>query len=105
MKIIHEDGWESNSFISKIESIETSVDTWGYRGYLNEFQEDFELTEDYVEANFLFPIMEISSGAVYVAIGGKHNGKVYTVDNGDFGIVFHSNTLDEFISKITITQD
>lgn len=99
----YEDGCESNDGLLEVESFESIVKGWRYRSYLAEFAQHFEVSENYVEANRLFPLFSLlGSGQVYVTIGGQHDGKVYHVDNGDFGFCFLANSIEEFLNTCYI---
>ena len=98
--IRHSNGWKQGSFIERIVSFETILIQLDCRDYLNEFVVDFGLTSDYVETDYLFPVAELPNGAVLLAVSGKHAGKVYTADNGDFGILLHSESLAAFWASV-----
>ena len=98
--IVHSDGWKDTSYLLKIESPKAIIETWEYRDYLEDFQSHFELKDSYVEAKKLFPIIELANNHLYIAIGGIHDGKIYYVDNGDFGIIKIANSLQHMIEKL-----
>ena len=98
--VVYEDGYQDTVGLLRIESPATILENWNYRGYLNNFKEHFELEDSYVEIERLFPIIELTDGQLYVAIGGQHDGKVYCVDNGDFGITYLAGSLQELFKKI-----
>lgn len=100
--IIDEDGWNSGDSIEAIYDASEIIE--GYKilkPYLKETFDHFELDKTFVETEYLLPFILIScGGAIHMAIGGKHSGKVYQVDNGDFGILLISNSLEEFIKAL-----
>lgn len=94
------DGERVASFLINIISIDEVMEQWQYRSYLAEFAEHFDLSSDYVETDRLFPIATLASGVAYITCGGRHDGKIYTADNGDFGILYHSATMEEFLAAL-----
>ncbi len=102
IKILFEDGHKDSNWIMKIESFESIKKTWQYNGYLKEFKKLFEIPDSYVQTEYLIPIMELISHTIYYASGGMHSGKIYHVDNGDFGILKIADSLDDLMDKIYI---
>ena len=100
--IIYENGWEDEMFISKIETVESIKNTLSYKKGLDELVKHFELTETYIETRYLLPFIELSGGEAYIALAGSNEGSVYIVDNGDFGVIKMSRTLDEFLNLIEV---
>ena len=100
LTITYSDGWTTTSWIEYIDSFETLQVHLSNLDSLKELAEHFDLSSDYVEPENLFPICNLPSGAVYVAIDGKHNGKVFIADNGDFGIAYHSADFDQFWNSL-----
>ena len=98
--IKHSNGWKQSSFIERIVNFESILVQLDCREYLHEFVVCFGLTSDYVEADYLFPIAELPAGALLMAVSGRHAGKVYSADNGDFGILFHSQSLAAFWASV-----
>jgi aminopeptidase-like protein len=98
--IKHSDGWKQSSCIERIVSFESLLVKLENCDYLNEFVVHFGLTYDYVEAKYLFPLAELPNGSLLTAVNGRHTGKVYTADNGDFGILFHSESLAAFWASV-----
>lgn len=89
----------------KVFSTKEIIESFEYRSYLEEFKEHFELDEDYVETEFLLPLIEIADGsALYVAIHGKREGKLYVVDCGDFGITMIPETIDQIQSLLDLNK-
>ena len=70
-----------------------------YREYLEEYMEVFELTDEYVEARYLYHIAECLSGSICIAVAGKHEGTIYYTDNGDFGIIYQSKSFESFLGE------
>lgn len=100
LTVIYSNGRATTSWIESIDSFETLQVHLSNIDSLNELAEHFELNSEYVEPENLFPLCNLPNGAVYVAIEGKHNGKVYVADNGDFGIIYHSNDFDQFWNSL-----
>jgi SMI1 / KNR4 family (SUKH-1) len=94
------DGWKTANTFEAIDSYETLKNHLSNIGYLCELAKHFNLNSRYVEPEYLFPLGLLPNGAIYIAIDGMHNGKVYTSDNGDFGIVFHSDSLEQFFESV-----
>lgn len=69
------------------------------RNYLLEFQIHFENSTDYVEAEYLYHIAE-GTGSICISLGGQHYGKIYSVDNGDFGIIYQADNINQFIDSL-----
>lgn len=102
--IIHEDGWKTSNSILLVLTAEKIIEYFtNLKPYLQDTMEHFELDTNFVETDFLLPIIELGDGGtINIAIGGDHNGKIYEVDNGDFGIILQSNSLEEFINSLYI---
>jgi hypothetical protein len=100
LTVTHSDGWVTTNWIESIDSFETLQAHLSNLDYLKELAEHFELNSEYVEPENLFPLCNLTNAAVYVAIKGKHNAKVYVADNGDFGIIYHSNDFDQFWNSL-----
>mgnify|MGYP000601081781 CR=1 FL=1 len=73
-----------------------------FRAYLVEFAEDLEVGE-YVDGASLYHIAFTSNGSVCMSFYGKDVGKIYSVDNGDDGIVYLNNTLEAFLKTLRDT--
>ena len=71
-----------------------------YRSYLEEFRSDFQIPRDYLESEYLYLIAKCDNQAICMALNGIHKGKIYSADNGDFGIVFQTNSLAEFLESL-----
>ncbi|MGR7814309.1 SMI1/KNR4 family protein [Lacinutrix undariae] len=102
--LIHDDGWKSVNSIAEILNPNNIIESYlNLKPHLQDTFKHFELTSDHVEIDYLLPVMGLEDGGlIYISIGGKHNGKVYEVDNGDFGILFKSNSLEDFIYSLYI---
>jgi len=75
---------------------------WQYVDYLEQFADHFNLGSDFVEPRCLVPIADLYDGAVYVAVAGRHVDKVFVADNGDFGIAYLADKLDEFVKQANL---
>ena len=76
------------------------LDQNDFRSFLEEYIEPFELTPDYVEPKYLYFIAECLTGNIAMAIGELHEGKLYYVDNGDFGIIYLASSIRDFINTL-----
>ncbi|MBO9563626.1 MAG: SMI1/KNR4 family protein [Niastella sp.] len=94
-----QDGWKTDGIIEKVTSVDTFWQANQYREYLREFQEHFENPASYVESEYLYVIMS-GTGVVCMAMSGTHKGKIYSVDNGDFGIVYQTDNLEQFLQSL-----
>lgn len=96
--IIYPHGWRTDDGLTNVESPNSIAKKWQSRNYLNEFKQFFEIQDNYVEPDKLFPILATCSGGqIYVAIGGQHDGKIFHVDTGDAGFCFMANSLEAFL--------
>lgn len=82
--------FEANAFLNQND----------FRSFLEEYIETFELTPDYVEPQYLYFIAECLTGNIAMAIGGRHEGKLYYVDNGDFGIIYLASSIKDFMNTL-----
>ena len=98
--IIHSDGYETNDAIVKFHSLEELAKGIEYNEYMVDFQTHFDLLVEYVEANNLINIAETLGGTIAISIDGQHKGKIYSIDNGDFGIIFLANDILNFFSLL-----
>lgn len=73
-----------------------------YISYIEDFFLENDLNSDYVEVDYLLPVMEVCGGSLnlYVALSGKHMNKVFIVDNGDFGICKTKESVATLIAKL-----
>lgn len=99
-KIIHPDGYLQLSSIEKIVGLEGIFAEFEDRGTLDLYVREQNLTSDFVEIETLCPFAYAPNGVFYCSIDGKHNGKVYFADNGDFGILFVKNSFEEFWNSV-----
>jgi len=101
-------GWTTDrnvnldTWITSVETKDSIFQNWKHRGYLIEYLDWFEISENYVEVELLFPIFELIDGVIYVAIGGNHDKKVYYADNGAEGILNIASNLQEFYSNLNL---
>ncbi len=100
LTIKHSNGWVTTNWIEYIDNFETLQVHLSNNDYLKELAEHFDLSSEYVEPEYLFPLCILPNGAVYVSIDGKHNGKVFVADNGDFGIIYHSTSFEQFWNSL-----
>jgi SMI1-KNR4 cell-wall len=96
---ILDDGDKIASQIDHFFTIHTFLKGNEFRDYLVEFQTHFDVQTDVVEAECLYHIA-FGYPNLCIAIGGQHHGKIYNVDNGDFGIHFQANHLNEFLESL-----
>lgn len=99
------DGYITDGKIERFSTYETFFSDNEYRSFLEEFQAHFEIQDDYVESKYLYLIALCDSDSICMALNGKHRGKIYSVDNGDFGITFQANTLEEFLKSLYSSSD
>lgn len=88
--------------VNKFDTLKDALECWhNLAPSSDEFYEHFEFTD-----GTLFPIGEDIGGyAICIGVTGTANGKIYIVDNGDFGVTFQSNTLDEFLESLEDDPD
>lgn len=98
---VFEDGWSSNSIIESIVTIDSFWEYNKYREYIDEMQAHFENPVSYVESEYLYAIIHAVNMAICMALNGRHKGKIYCVDNGDFGIMYQAENLEEFLQSLT----
>ncbi|TCI85541.1 SMI1/KNR4 family protein [Tenacibaculum sp. M341] len=98
--LIYKDGWDTDDALQQVESLKSIKEKWEHRGYLKQFQKEFDVNSEYVDHEKLFPLIETYGGAqIYIAIGGDYDGKIFHVDNGDFGFCYLTESLDELLNK------
>ncbi len=95
-----EDGWKYELSIEKIIDFESITTIFDDDEMLELYIKEHNLTNDFVEIEHLCPFAYAPNGVFYCSIGGKHNGKIYFADNGDFGILFLTNSLEEFWNSV-----
>ncbi len=93
-----------NSTIIGVLSETEIIEQWNYIETLQELKEGFELTDSYVETDKLLPFIDVTDGTIYIAVLGKHNGKIFLGDNGDFGIIEIANSLNDFLNILELKQ-
>ncbi len=98
--ISQNDGLANTNIFEAVDSFETLQNHLSNIDYLTELAQHFNLSSQYVEPENLFPLGLLPNGAIYIAIDGQNKGKVYTADNGDFGIIFHSSNLEMFLESV-----
>ena len=100
--ITHSNGRLQGEWIENVPSYEQLLIYNENKDYLNLFFTHFGLGRDYVEVEYLFPFLYLPAGSVFIATKGQHKGKIYTADNGDFGILLNAPSLSEFWNSIHI---
>ena len=96
------DGWQTESVIYSVPSyleLETALKQ-NYLEYLKEYVASASLEGNKLNYKDLFPVFNLPNGAVYIAVSGEQEGKVYTADSGDMGLVYNSADLSQFLSKL-----
>lgn len=93
------DNYRTDGVIHEFHTIDNFMNRQEYRDYLFDFQNDFETPKDYVESEFLYHIAD-GTGSICIALGGQHYGKIYSVDNGDFGIIFQADSFNKFLTGL-----
>ncbi len=84
----------------KIIGLEGIFAEFADRDTLDLYVMEQNLTTDFVEIETLCPFAYAHNGVFYCSISGKHNGKVYFADNGDFGIFLIANSFEEFWNSV-----
>lgn len=100
---VFEDGGSDGDHIVDFLTVEQIKQAWPYIDYLEEDVEHFEISSDFLQWKYLFPLAGTGDGTLYVAIGGDHDRAVYEGDNGDYGIGRVANDIDDFIGSLGIT--
>jgi hypothetical protein len=95
-----EDGWKYELSIEKIIDFESITKLFDDDEMLERYIKDQNLTKDFVEIEHLCPFAYAPNGVFYISVSGKHNGKVYFADNGDFGILFLTNSFENFWDSV-----
>lgn len=95
-----DDGYETDDIIEAVFTTKEIIEQLPYIGYLEELKTHFELSDDYVQTEFLFPIVGLMDGIVYIAINGKNKDALYLADNGDFGITKLDISLSDLVQKL-----
>jgi hypothetical protein len=97
---IHSDGYIQGDCILEFYEPAKLKEKLNHREYFLAFQSHFNLLSDYVETEQLILIAETLGGEIALAMDGKHRGKLYAIDNGDFGIIFLSNNIFDFLPTL-----
>lgn len=95
-----DENFTTDSSIDEIINVENFLQKNKYRDYLFEFEKHFENTKNNTEAKYLYCIFGCVNGTICMALNGNHRGKIYSVDNGDFGIIFQAENLQEFLKSL-----
>ena len=71
-------------------------------GFINDFFDDDGLTSAQVEPATLLPVFGVAGGGllIYIAVCGVHKNKLFTVDNGDFGIGLLEISLEDIAARL-----
>jgi hypothetical protein len=96
---IYIDNFKSGAYVGHLFTAEEFLHGNRYRDYLVEYQEHFEHSTNYVEAEYLYHI-GINAIAICIALGGRHYGKIYSADNGGWGIVYLADNINSFIAAL-----
>jgi hypothetical protein len=97
---VHQDGYLQKDSLVEFYNLDKLKKGLSCRDFLIEFQLHFDLSTDYVESDKLIHIAETLGGTIDISIDGKHKGKIYSVDHGDFGIIYLAENLEEFLLMI-----
>ena len=101
--IQYPDGTASDDLLQRF-LLEADIrEQWLHIGYLSEFVAHFELGPDFVDPDVLLPFADCADGGIYLANSGRHAGKVYHADNGDFGIALIASRLTDFEALFDFT--
>jgi hypothetical protein len=99
---ILQDGYITQGWIEGMVTIDSF---WEHNKYMREhvvdLQTHFENPTDYVESAWLYTIILGVNMSICMALNGLHNGKIYSVDNGDFGIIYQADSLEQFLQQLT----
>jgi hypothetical protein len=93
-------GYRSDGQIDYFSTIESFSKDNLHRSFLEEHQAELQIPRDYLESEYLFIIARCDYQSICMALNGTHKGKIYCADNGDFGIIFQSKTLNEFLRDL-----
>ena len=93
-------GYKTDGQIDYFSTLESFWEDNENRSLLDDYQEEREFTREYFESEFLFIIARCDYQNICMALSGKHKGKIYSSDNGDFGIVFQANSLADFLNSL-----
>ncbi len=93
-------GWREIVPLNKLWSIEEIIKAIDYQSSIAELTDHFEQPKEYVESKYLYWIGEFIGTSLAISVGGLHKGKVYHVDNGDFGVALIANSFTEFLNNL-----
>lgn len=96
---ILQDNYRTDGIIYELYTVDNFLERQLYRDDLFEMQAHFENPSEYVESEFLYYIAD-GSGTICISLGGQHYGKIYSVDNGDFGIIYQAENVNAFIDSL-----
>jgi hypothetical protein len=96
---ILQDNYRTDGLVYEFYPTNSFIERQNYRDYLMEFQTRFENPKDYVEAEYLYHIAD-GTGSICISLGGQHYGKIYSIDNGDFGIIYQADTINAFLDSL-----
>jgi SMI1 / KNR4 family (SUKH-1) len=94
-----QNGYKTDGLVFEFHTIDNFVEKQECRDYLIEFQTHFENPIDYVEAEHLYHIAD-GTGSVCISLAGQHYGKIFSVDNGDFGIIYQAENIKGFVDSL-----
>ena len=97
--VIKQDNYRSDGSIYEFYTADNFIEKQKYRDYLIEHQVHFENPTDYVEAEYLYHIAG-GTGSICISLGGLHYGKIFSADNGDFGIIYQADNINLFIDSL-----
>ena len=97
--VILQNNYRTDGCIYEFYTVDNFIEKQKYRGYLVEDQAHFENPKDYVEAEYLYHIAG-GTGSICISLGGLHYGKIFSVDNGDFGIIYQADNINLFIDSL-----
>ena len=101
--VTHIDG---NKVIWRIEEFADVSDFLKFNEYrtnfnhLVEFANELDFIE-YVDGETLYYIADCTNGGIVMSMKGNKVGKIYSVDNGDFGLIYLEDDIYEFLDTIT----
>ena len=96
-------GVKSDDLLQRFLNAGEIAEQWPYIDYLLDYAATFELGHDFFDPALLLPIADCANGAIYVANAGKHVGKVYHADNGDFGVSLIAPSITQLDTALGFT--
>jgi hypothetical protein len=94
---VHQDEYRQEDSLVEFYNLDRLKNGLLNREFLKDFQMHFELTSGYVESEKLIHIAETLGGTIAISTDGIHNGKIYSVDHGDFGIIYLAENIEELL--------